>query len=103
MALSFRLIDIHGRDDGRVDWDRERGELRGRGAETLSRSIEAALAAGRVRFGGLSAIPVSDPLHDPRDMAVVVAASWQLPAALQADFPRRPSAPPAVAVPQPIY
>lgn len=77
-------------------WDSDTGALSGRDAGLVAVLVEAALEdAGVAGHPAPWWIPVSDPLHEPAEMAAVIGESHLLPEPLAAYYPEPPREEPA--------
>jgi len=92
MHLKARLRQASG-VAGTFEWDSETGELGGTMARQVAIACAEALAAGATGYGPQCCVdyPVTDPLHTPVEMAVIVATlGWSLPPELEAVQPEPP-------------
>lgn len=79
--------------DGTLTWDSQSGTLGGTLAEQVRALCVAAADDGHVVTDPQpTQYAVIDPLHEPRDMALVLSQLWRLPAALAEFLPSVPEA-----------
>lgn len=95
MKLDTTLLPwpYHAQRDGvkplRLVWDSERGTVSGSDAQRVLERIQE--PAGTPFIVSLRTAPesqsISDPLHKPEEMAVLLGAMWMLPPELEALYP----------------
>jgi hypothetical protein len=84
---------LNGRDarvrPGDLEWDTDTGRIAGSLAPEVSAGLKEAKAAGAAGWGprGCLEYPITDPLHKPTEMAVILdAMGFVLPAELVAAY-----------------
>lgn len=92
MFRSYRLNpQTEHEDELAFDWDPESGDLRGSGAEAVRKLCERAVQIGHVNGHPYpTPFDITDPLHRPAEMAVVLGQFWVLDTDLQAAYPQLP-------------
>jgi hypothetical protein len=93
MRRSYRLEPANG--IGPVlefEWDSDTGELSGPAAAGIRATVEDAQRAGRVMGLPIPTLyKISDPLHRPSEMAVILGTLWRLPPDLAVVYPKPPT------------
>lgn len=85
--LNLKSMVWH-KPDLELEWDPATGGLRGRDAPSVRALIGMAMQAGEVVTHPMpTSYDIHDPLHEPRDMALVLGQYWELPPDLAAALP----------------
>lgn len=81
MEMELTLVpDGAAEPEGTVIWDPDSGRLSGPMVEEVLRLMEEDWSAGYVISHPLpTPYAIKDPLHDPREMAVILSVQWRLP------------------------
>jgi len=93
--MRLTLENFKGEREGWVQWDPGSGALSGPMAERVQARIDDAVTAGFAATHPYpGSFPVSDPLHERREMAAVLGEAWQIPDELADDYPATPDVDP---------
>jgi len=85
--LTLKSLVWH-KPDLDLEWDAEAGALRGRDAPDVRELIDQAVHAGEIVTHPMpTSYDIHDPLHDLRDMALVLGQYWELPSDLADALP----------------
>jgi hypothetical protein len=94
MNFKIKLQRCSGKRPGDLEWDTDTGRIAGSLAPEVSAGLAEAKAAAAVGWGpcGCLEYPITDPLHKPDEMAVILdAMGFVLPAELAAAYPIPPA------------
>lgn len=85
--LNLKSMVWH-KPDIEIEWNPATGVLRGRDAPSVRVLIGMAMKAGEVVTHPMpTSYDIHDPLHELRDMALVLGQYWELPPDLAAELP----------------
>ena len=88
-SYTLKPTTVHGKPIS-FEWNPETGETRGPNSALVENVADLALRSGElIGHPYPTAYPITDPLHLPSELAVVLGNDWILPDDLAAAYPRR--------------
>lgn len=92
MFRSYKLIPaVWHKEALEFEWDQERGELRGKSADQIQTLIASAINSGdAIGHPYPTSFPISNPLHNIGEMAVILGTYWKLSPDLLEAYPEIP-------------